>query len=53
MIGMWLELQNLAFVGHLGDPVALAAVGLANMMYNIFAYSTMFGMNSALETLAS
>jgi Na+-driven multidrug efflux pump len=50
---MVIELQNVGFAGRLDNPDALAAVGLANMMINIFGLSFAFGMNTALETLAA
>ena len=52
-VAMVIELQNIAFAGRLDNPDALAAVGLANMMINIFGLSFSFGMNTALETLAA
>jgi Na+-driven multidrug efflux pump len=31
------ELINFGFIGHLEDPTALGALGLAQMMVNLFA----------------
>ena len=39
ILEMTIELLNYAFVGHLNDKYALAAVGLGNMLINITAYS--------------
>lgn len=47
------ELINLIFIGHYGDEAMVAGVGMANMIINIMGLSTMFGLNSALETLVS
>jgi len=52
-VSIILEMMNVGFAGRLDDELALAAVGLANMMINIFAFSLMLGMNTALETLAA
>ena len=52
-VSLVIEVISMAFVGRLNDPEALAIIGLSNMMINIFAFSLMFGMNTALETLAS
>jgi hypothetical protein len=37
----------------MNDPVKLAAVGMGNMIVNMFGVGTYFGLNSALETLVS
>jgi len=47
------EQINFLFVGNLDNTEVLAAVGLGHMTINIFAFSIIFGMNSALETLVS
>jgi Na+-driven multidrug efflux pump len=47
------EQINFYFVGNLDNTSALAAVGLSHMVINICAFSFIFGMNSALETLVS
>ena len=53
ILEMMIEILNYAFVGHLNDRYALAAVGLGNMLINITAWAVIYGLNSALETLAS
>ena len=45
-----LESINLIFIGHLGDPVKIAAVGMGNVVINI-SFGLMTGLNSALEPL--
>ena len=45
-----LESINLIFIGHLGDPVKIAAVGMGNVLINI-SYGLITGLNSALEPL--
>lgn len=40
-------------VSYLDDEVLLAAVGIGNMMKNMFALAIMYGMNTALETLVA
>jgi len=47
------EQINFFFVGNLNNTEALAAVGLSHMVINILAFSFIFGMNSAVETLVS
>lgn len=47
------EQINLLFIGNLDATVILAGVGLGNMVINIFAFSFIWGMNSALETFVS
>ena len=41
------------FIGRIGDPVMLSAIGLGNMVMNILPYALMIGVNTALETLVS
>ena len=41
------------FVGHLGDPVFVAAAGLGNMYANITCLLIIYGLNSAIATLVS
>lgn len=53
MLEMTIEVLNYAFVGHLDDAHALAAVGLGNMLINITIFSACYGLNSGLETLAA
>lgn len=47
------EVINLIIVGHLGDSHKLAGVGLGNMAVNLLAYSSVIGLNEALQTLVS
>ena len=44
---------NLVFIGHLEDRVALAGVGLGNMMIIITCFSVGIGLNGAIDTLVS
>ena len=48
-----LETINLVFIGHLNDPVKLAAVGMGNIIINMCAVGPYVGINSSLETLVS
>ena len=50
---MLVEITNILFVGHLNDPVALASVGLGNMVINITSYSIGMGLNGAIDTLVT
>ena len=50
---MFVEIANMFFVGHLNDSVALASVGLGNMVINVTSYSIGIGLNSALDTLVT
>ena len=52
-LSMLQETINLIFIGQMNDPVKLAAVGMGNMIVNMFGVGTYFGLNSALETLVS
>ena len=56
-IGSFLNLSqmsmNLIFIGHLNDPVKLAAVGIGNMIINMAGVAPQLGLNSGLETLVS
>lgn len=56
-IGSFLNLSqmtiNLIFIGHLNDPVKLAAVGIGNMIINMVGVAPQLGLNSGLETLVS
>ena len=44
---------NLIFIGHAEDPIALAAVGLGNMMVIMTCFSVGIGLNGAIDTLVS
>lgn len=50
---MLIEVVNLMFIGHLDDPVALAGVGLGNMMLTMICFSIGVGLNGAIDTLVS
>ena len=50
---MLLETINLIFIGHLNDPVKVAAVGMGNIIINLVAVGPFTGLNSSLETLVS
>ena len=56
-IGSFLNLgqmtMNLIFIGHLNDPVKLAAVGVGTMIINMAGVAPQLGLNSGLETLVS
>eukprot|EP00928_Gymnodinium_smaydae_P041694 TRINITY_DN28180_c0_g1_i1.p1 TRINITY_DN28180_c0_g1~~TRINITY_DN28180_c0_g1_i1.p1 ORF type:complete len:487 (-),score=49.12 TRINITY_DN28180_c0_g1_i1:233-1657(-) len=47
------ELVNTLFIGKFGDTNQLAAVGLANMMQNVFGLSIGIGLAGAIDTLSS
>lgn len=47
------EVMNLIFVGQTGDAVALGAVGLGNMLFNVVCFSIGMGLNGAIDTLCS
>ena len=49
----FVELINVSFVGHLGEPEKVAGVGLANMYINVTFLGVVVGLNSALATLVS
>ncbi|KAF4651718.1 hypothetical protein FOL46_000174, partial [Perkinsus olseni] len=44
---------NVFFISRLGDADMLAAVGLANLVFNIGGVSFGYGINQAIETLVS
>lgn len=47
------QLINLKFVGHLGDPALIAAIGLGNMIQNILIEAFISSLNAALENNVS
>lgn len=49
----YVELINVSFVGHLGDPAKVAGIGLGNMYMNVSFLGVVFGLNSALATFVS
>ena len=44
---------NLAWIGSLNDPMALAAMGLGNMLTNIIILVPTLSLNNGLETLVA
>lgn len=53
MIG-WCQINiNLVFMGFLNDTIAQDAIGLSQLFVNFLGVGVFFGMNGALETLAS
>ena len=46
-------ITNVVFIGNLSNSTLLAGVGIGNMLQNIICYSTMIGLNGALDTLVS
>lgn len=50
---MGVEIINTVFVGHLDDPAFTGGLGLGNIIINIFCFSIAFGLNGAIDTLAS
>ncbi|CDW80126.1 multidrug and toxin extrusion protein 2-like [Stylonychia lemnae] len=53
IFSMFVEMLNLVFAGHLGDPVFVAAAGLGNMYANVTCLLVIYGLNSAIATLVS
>lgn len=53
IFSLFIEMLNLVFAGHLGDPVFVAAAGLGNMYANITCLLIIYGLNSAIATLCS
>ena len=47
------ETINLIFIGNLNEPSKLAAVGMGNIILNMFAIGEYGGLNSSLEVLVS
>lgn len=47
------EVINIMFVGHLGEPELVAGVGIGNVFINIFGWVILFGLNQTLVTLVS
>ena len=52
-VGQIMTTLNLVFIGHLNDPVKLAAVGMGNMIINMCGIGPFLGLNSGIETLVS
>jgi MATE family multidrug resistance protein len=53
ILTFFVEIINVAFIGHLNDSYMLSGVGLGNMMVNALWVSVYMGINGALETLVS
>lgn len=53
IFSLFVEMLNLVFAGHLGDPIFVAAAGLGNMYANVTCLLVIFGLNSAIATLCS
>lgn len=53
IFSLFVEMLNLVFAGHLGDPVFVAAAGLGNMYANVTCLLVIYGLNSAIATLCS
>jgi Na+-driven multidrug efflux pump len=53
ILGLFVEVLNSAFVGHLGKEEIMAGVGMANMYMNVTCLSLMWGMNMVLNTQVS
>jgi Na+-driven multidrug efflux pump len=50
----WCQINiNLIFMGFLNDTIAQDAIGLSQLFINFLGIGVFFGMNGALETLAS
>lgn len=47
------EQIDVIFVAYFKDTTQLAAIGLRNMVINIWCLSFLFGINTALETIVS
>jgi len=53
IFSLFVEMLNLVFAGHLGDPIFVAAAGLGNMYANITCLLIIYGLNSAIATLCA
>jgi MATE family multidrug resistance protein len=53
IFSLFVEMLNLVFAGHLGDPIYVAAAGLGNMYANVTCLLIIYGLNSAIATLCS
>lgn len=53
LVSYLLTTVNLIFVGHLDDPMKVAACGLGNQIIVIFGQAAFYGLNSGMETLVS
>ena len=53
IFSLFVEMLNLVFAGHLGDPIFVAAAGLGNMYANVTCLLIIYGLNSAIATLCA
>ena len=53
IFSLFVEMLNLVFAGHLGDPIYVTAVGLGNMYANVTCLLIIYGLNGAIATLCS
>ena len=53
IFGLLQEIINVAVIGQLDNSVMISAVGLGNIIVNIFGYATFMGLNSALCTFVA
>ena len=53
IFSLFVEMLNLIFIGHLGQPNLVTAAGLGNMFANITCLLIIYGLNSAIATLCS
>lgn len=53
IFSLFVEMLNLVFAGHLGDPIYVAAAGLGNMYANVTCLLIIYGLNSAIATLCA
>ena len=47
------QMVNLIFAGHLGDSSMIAAIGLGNLIQNIFIECIIWGFNGSVENMVS
>jgi Na+-driven multidrug efflux pump len=53
IFSLFVEMLNLIFAGHLGDPIYVQAAGIGNMYANVTCLLIIYGLNSAIATLCS
>ena len=53
LLGFITVITSTVIAGHLKDPVKIAAVGLANVVFSVMILSLLVGLNCAQETLTS
>ena len=47
------QIVNLVFAGHLGNSSMIAAIGLGNLIQNIFIECIIWGLNGSVENMVS